>query len=386
MPATRDYYEILGVERTVDAEEIKRAYRRLAMKHHPDRNPGDADAEARFKEAAEAYEVLADAETRARYDRYGHQGLRGAGGPATHDFSRMNVEDIFSMFNDIFGGGGGSGRPRQRGPVRGYDLQTEVTIDLSDVLTGAERDVEFTRLDVCATCAGSGAREGTAPTPCATCGGQGRVMQQGLGGMFRIATTCPRCRGRGLTIDDPCPDCRGKGRVPTKRTISVKIPPGIHDGQAVRVRGEGEPPPPDGSTADPASSATLRGDLHVVVRVQPHRFFERDGDDLLLELPITCAQAALGAEIDAPGLDGDATVRVAPGTQFGDTVRIAGAGLPNLGNGRRGDLIAILKIVVPRRVSGKQKDLLRQLAEVEDTPVVGEDGGFWHKLRERFAG
>ncbi|RMH27649.1 MAG: molecular chaperone DnaJ [Planctomycetota bacterium] len=383
MPATRDYYEILGVERTADAEEIKRAYRRLAMKYHPDRNPDDAEAEARFKEAAEAYEVLSDASTRARYDRFGREGLRGAGGPATHDFSRMNVEDIFSMFTDIFGGGGfGGTRQRPRGPARGYDLQTEIEIDLEDVLRGAERDVAFTRLDVCGACAGSGARPGTSPSPCATCGGQGRVMQQGLGGMFRMATTCPRCRGRGVTIEDPCPDCRGKGRVPVKRTISVKIPPGIHDGQAVRIRGEGEPPPGDGAEAP----AGLRGDLHVVVRVRPHRFFERDGDDLLLELPITYSQAALGAEIDAPGLDGDATVRISPGTQFGDTVRVAGAGLPNLRTGRRGDLIAILKIVVPRKVSAKHKELLRELAEVEEAPVVGEDGGFWRKLRERFAG
>ena len=379
MPATRDYYEILGVERAADAEEIKRAYRRLAMKYHPDRNPGDADAEAKFKEAAEAYEVLSDAETRSRYDRFGREGLRGAGGPATHDFSRMNVEDIFSMFNDIFGGGGGAGRGRPRGPARGYDLETEVVIDLEDVLQGAERDVEFTRLDLCGTCGGTGAKPGTSPTACATCAGQGRVMQQGLGGMFRIATMCPRCRGRGVTIEDPCATCRGKGRVPTKRSISVKIPPGVHDGQAVRVRGEGEPPATDADGATPGE----RGDLHVVVRVRQHKFLERDGDDLLLELPVTYAQGALGAEIDAPGIDGPATVKIAPGTQFGDVYRVSGAGLPNLRSGRRGDLVAIVKVIVPRKISAKQKELLKQLAEIEEAPVVGEDGGFWRKLRDR---
>lgn len=385
MPTTRDYYEILSVERTADGEEIKRAYRRLAMKHHPDRNPDDADAEAKFKEGAEAYEVLSDDNTRARYDRYGHEGMRGAGGPATHDFNRMNVEDIFSMFNDIFsggGGGGGGGRRPSHGVARGYDLETAVTIELEDVLAGCERDVEFTRVDLCDTCKGSGAKPGTSPEQCTTCGGQGRVMQQGLGGMFRIATTCPACRGRGTVIAEPCSDCRGKGRVHIDRTLSVKIPAGIHHGQAVRVRGEGEPPAADISP----DGSGVRGDLHVAVHITPHEGLERDGDDLLLELPINYTQAALGAEIKVPTLEGEATVHLPAGAQFGSVCKVSGAGLPNLRTGRRGDLIAITKIVVPKKLGSKEKELLHQLAEIEEAPVLGENDSFWKKIKEKFTG
>lgn len=383
MPTTRDYYEILSVAKTADGEEIKRAYRRLAMKYHPDRNPGDAEAETKFKEAAEAYEVLSDPQTRARYDQFGHEGLRGAGGRATHDFSRMNVDDIFSMFNDIFGGANFSGvRGRQRGVARGFDLETEVKITLEEVLTGTEQEVEFTRVDVCDTCNGSGAKAGSHPKQCATCGGQGRVMQQGLGGMFRIATACPTCRGRGTVIEDPCDTCRGKGRVPKKRVISVKIPPGIHDGQAVRVRGEGEPPTPDVSP----EGAGVRGDLHVLVRVSDHKLFDREGDALLLDLPITYTQAALGAELDIPTLDSEATVRIPAGTQFGTTIRVSGEGLPNLRTGRRGDLIVVVKVVVPKKLSGREKELLRELAKEEDAPVIGDHNGFWQRLRNKIGG
>jgi molecular chaperone DnaJ len=218
MPITRDYYEVLSVERTASGEDIKRSYRRLAMKYHPDRNPGDADAESKFKEAAEAYEVLSDAERRSTYDRFGHAGLRGTPG---HDFRSMNPNDIFSMFEEIFGGSfGGAGRGRGRaggGVPRGYDLETEVEITLEEVLSGAERDVEFKRLDVCKTCEGSGAKAGSKPTKCSTCGGAGQVIQTGLGGMFRMQTTCPHCRGRGTVILDKCADCRGVGRVSVNR-------------------------------------------------------------------------------------------------------------------------------------------------------------------------
>jgi len=244
MSTTRDYYEVLGIVKGADGEEIKRSYRRLAMKHHPDRNPGDAEAESKFKECAEAYEVLSDDQKRTVYDQYGHEGLRGRGAAAGHDFNRMNVEDIFSMFNDIFGGqaqtrSGGGGR---RAAARGYDLETEVSLSLKDVLEGADREIEFTRLDVCQTCTGSGAKPGTDPVVCATCGGQGAVVQSGLGGMFRMQSVCPSCGGAGKVIKDKCTDCRGKGRTPKARTIEVKIPAGIRDGQAVRVAGEGEPP------------------------------------------------------------------------------------------------------------------------------------------------
>jgi len=378
MPTTRDYYEILSVERTADGDEIKRAYRRLAMKYHPDRNPNDPEAEAKFKEAAEAYEVLSDANTRQRYDQFGHEGLRGQGA-AAHDFSRMNVQDIFSMFNDIFGGGGGG---RQRGAARGYDLETEVSLTLNDVLTGAEREVEFTRLDVCDTCVGTGAKPGSKPVTCATCGGQGRVQQAGLGGMFRMVTACPHCGGRGKIVKDLCEACRGKGRQPRRRKLSVKIPPGISDGQAVRVQGEGEPPPPE---VAPGGEG-IRGDLHVVVRIKDHDLFAREGDHLLLEMPIGFTQAALGAEVKVPTLDGHETLKIPRATQYGAMFRITGQGLPNLRSGRRGDLVVVTKIEIPSKLSTKQEKLLRDVAETENVDVLPESQGFLKKMKDLLGG
>jgi molecular chaperone DnaJ len=383
MPITRDYYEVLSVERTASGEDIKRSYRRLAMKYHPDRNPGDADAESKFKEAAEAYEVLSDAERRSTYDRFGHAGLRGTPG---HDFRSMNPNDIFSMFEEIFGGSfGGAGRGRGRaggGVPRGYDLETEVEITLEEVLSGAERDVEFKRLDVCKMCEGSGAKAGSKPAKCSTCGGAGQVIQTGLGGMFRMQTTCPHCRGRGTVILDKCADCRGVGRVSVKRKLSVKLPAGIHDGQAVRVQGEGEPPPPE---ASPAGQG-IRGDLHVVVRVRDHERFERDGDDLLVALPVNFTQLALGANIESPSLDGARSIAVPPGTQHGAVFRVNGAGLPNLRSGRRGDLVAIVQLVVPRKLTEAQKTLLADYARTEDVEVGNVQESAWDKIKRKVKG
>ncbi len=387
MPTTRDYYEVLGVERTADGDEIKRAYRRLALKYHPDRNPDDAEAEAAFKECAAAYEILSDPEKRQRYDQFGHDAFRGAGS-AAHDFSRMNVDDIFSMFNDIFGGGGGFGgrggpRGRARGGVaRGYDLETEVKLDLNDVLSGAEREVEFTRLDVCDTCNGSGAKPGTEPEQCQTCGGHGKVQQQGLGGMFRMVTACPNCRGRGTIVKDKCDSCRGKGRVPRKRKINVKIPAGISDGQAVRVQGEGEPPPPEASP----TGAGVRGDLHVVVRVKEHTLFEREGDHLLLEMPISFTQASLGAEVEVPTLEEPTRLSIPKGTQFGTIFRIPGVGLPSLRGGKRGDMVVVTKIETPKKLTSKQEELLREFAKTEDKHVNPESHGFWKKITDLLGG
>lgn len=383
MPTTRDYYEILSVEKTASADEIKRSYRRLAMKFHPDRNPNDPEAEARFKECAEAYEVLSNAERRATYDRYGHAGLRGTPG---HDFRSMNVEDIFSMFNDIFGGsafgGGRSSAGRRGGVPRGYDLETEVEILLEEVFSGAERDVDFKRLDVCQTCEGSGAKPGTKPIPCSTCGGVGQVIQAGLGGMFRMQTTCPHCRGRGTVIVDKCPDCRGAGRISVKRKLSVKIPAGVHDGQAVRIGGEGEPPPPELS----ASGQGIRGDLHVVVRVSDHERFERDGDDLLLAVPINFTQLALGAQVNVPTIDGARQLTVPAGTQHGALFRVRDAGLPNLRNGKRGDLVAIIQLVVPKKLNESQKRLLGEYAKTEDVNVGIPQQSTWEKLKRAVKG
>lgn len=380
MPTTRDYYEVLSVERTADADEIKRAYRRLAMKYHPDRNPGDAEAEAAFKECAEAYEVLSDNQKRQIYDQYGHEGLRGRGA-AAHDFTRMNTEDIFSMFNDIFGGGGGRGRGGRR-VARGYDLETEVTIDMMDVLNGTTKDVEFTRLDVCDTCSGSGAKPGSTPETCATCGGQGKVQQAGLGGMFRMVTACPNCRGRGKIIKDKCETCRGKGRVSKSRSLSVKIPAGIQEGQVVRVQGEGEPPSPDISP----EGQGVRGDLHVVVRVKEHELYEREGDHLLFEMPIGFSQAALGAEIEVPTLEGKHTLKIPSGTQHGAIFRIRGEGTPNLRSGSRGDLIVVTKIEIPKKLSKQQEKILREFAETEDKSVLPESHGFLDKIRDMLGG
>jgi len=381
LTTTRDYYEILGVEKSADADEIKRAYRRLAMKYHPDRNPDDAEAESKFKECAEAYEILSDTEKRAQYDRFGHDAFKGRGA-AHHDFSRMDVDDIFSMFNDIFGGGGGGGfGGRGRGGqrvARGYDLETEVSVSLNDVLSGTTREVEFTRLDVCGTCTGTGAKPGTTPETCSTCGGQGKVQQAGLGGMFRMVTACPACRGTGTIVKEKCPDCSGKGRQSKKRKLTVKIPAGIQSGQAIRVQGEGEPPPREQSPRGDG----IRGDLHVVVRVEDHDLFEREGDHLLMEMPISFTQATLGAEVEVPTLEGQHALQIPKATQYGAMFRVHGEGLPNLRTGRRGDLVIVTKIETPKKLTKKQEQLLREFAETEDHKVNPESHGFWSKIKD----
>src|SRR5690348_4494989 len=317
----RDYYEILGVAKTSSGEEIKRAYRRLAMKYHPDRNDGEGkhEAEIRFKECAEAYEVLSDDQKRARYDQYGHQGVQGA-----HDFSHMDVGDIFSMFNDIFGGAlgggfGGRGAGHQRSH-RGFDLETQVELTLEEVATGAERTIEFEKQDVCETCKGTGAKPGSPPVVCVQCGGQGRIAQQGFGGMFRMVTTCPNCRGRGTVVRDHCPACRGSGRQMKQRVVSVKIPAGVHEGQAVRIAGEGEP----GENGAPP------GDLHCYIAIKPHPIFTRHHNDIVCQVPISFTQAALGASIEVPTLKGREQLEVPAGTQHGEVFKLKGKGLPDL--------------------------------------------------------
>ncbi len=366
----RDYYEILGVSRDASGDEIKRAYRQAALKHHPDRNPGDAEAEARFKEAAEAYEVLSDPEKRQRYDRFGHRGLSGA---AMHDFSHMGVQDIFSMFEDIFGGGifGGA----RRG---GVDLQAEVELTLAEVATGVERTVEFDRNDYCDRCSGSGAEPGSKRRTCTQCGGYGQVEQQtGFSVLFgRVVTTCPVCRGRGTLITSPCQSCKGRGRMPKRRVLNIKIPPGIDDGQVVRVPGEGEP----------GEDGAARGDFHCVVRVRPHPFFERHGADLLCRVPVSFTQAALGATIEVPTLDGREQVTLERGTQFGALIRLAGKGLPSLRTRRRGELVVQVVVEIPRKLNRRQEELLREFAATEDKTVLPESKSFFEKLAEFFAG
>jgi len=369
----RDYYEVLGIDRDASADEIKRAYRKAAMKYHPDRAGDLPEAETRFKEAAEAYEVLSDADKRARYDRFGHEGLSGFAG---HDFSRMRPDDIFSIFGDLFGDffGGDVGGRRS---ARGVDLQTEVSITLADVATGAERSIEFTRNDHCDNCSGKGAEPGSRVDTCETCGGYGQVERSTGMGFFstRVVTACPHCRGRGKTFRQACSACKGSGHVPKRRVVTVKVPPGIFDGQAIRLRGEGEP-------GDPGSG---RGDLHCYVRVQEHPFLQRHRNDLLCDVPLSFTQAALGAEIEVPTLTGKAEVKIPAGVQHGEMLRLTRAGLPDIRSGRPGDQIVRVLVEIPRSLNSKQKELLRQFAETEDKKVLPESKGFFDRLRDYLA-
>jgi molecular chaperone DnaJ len=376
----RDYYEILGVIRTASGEEIKRAYRRLAMKYHPDRNNGSekAEAEARFKECSEAYEVLSDDNKRRRYDQFGHEGIRGQ-----HDFSHMDVSDIFSMFDEIFGGGafGGFGQ-RTRGPAgraraaRGYDLETQVELTFNEVATGAEKTIEFERQDPCDNCKGTGAKPGTSPVVCVQCGGQGRIAQQGFGGMFRMVTTCPNCRGRGSVVRDHCPACGGTGKQLRKRVVTVKIPAGVHEGQAVRIVGEGEP----------GEQGAAAGDLHCYITIRPHPMFTRHNNDLVCQVPISFTQAALGGEIEVPTLNGTEKLSLPPGTQHGEVFKLKGKGLPDIRSYRSGDQVVQMIIEIPRKLSEQQKQLLREFAETEDHSVMPQRRSFLDRLKDMITG
>ena len=383
MSVERDYYEVLSIERAANGDEIKRAYRRMAMKWHPDRNPGDPKAEIEFKACAEAYEVLSDPERKGLYDKHGHAGLRQTPG---HDFSRMRPDDIFSIFTDIFGGGGGGSRGGRRAPSRGYDLETSVEITLNDVLTGKEVEVNFTRRDVCNTCEGSGAKPGTKPIKCPTCAGSGQVAHAGLGGMFRMVTTCPNCRGRGQIITEVCHDCRDAGRVAKRRNLKIKIPAGISDGQVIRVGGEGEPSPHE---ADPAGKGP-RGDLHVGVQVTEHEIFERVEDDLISTRDVSFALAALGGTTSVETLEGPHTLEIPRGTQHGKILVIEGAGLPHLRSPSvRGDLRIGVCIDVPTKLSAEQRELLEQFAKTQSNPqeelrTAGK--GVWKKIKDTISG
>jgi len=374
--AKRDYYEVLGVGKTASADEIKRAYRRMAMKYHPDKNPDNKEAEAKFKECAEAYDVLSDAEKRKRYDQFGHEGLRGAG---MHDFSRMNVEDIFSMFglDDFFGGIFGGGRRRsshRAGPARGYDLETSVVLTLNDIAKGSEKTIEFTRQDRCLECSGSGSAKGSKPARCSACGGTGQVTRGG--GFFQMVSSCPQCRGSGEVITNACKKCKGTGRIPKKRTISVKIPAGVHEGQAIRVAGEGEP----GRKSGP------NGDLYCYVRVKPHEFLQRDGNDLIAIVPISFTQASLGATIEVPSLNGTRQLKVPAGTQYGSIFRIKGQGLPNMRTHRTGDELVQIIIETPAKLNANQEELLREFAKTENKSVSPKSQGFFEKLKKNLGG
>lgn len=365
-----DFYEVLGVAKDASPEEIKRAYRQAAMKHHPDRNKGDAEAERKFKEAAEAYEVLSDPEKRGRYDRFGHAGL---GGVAGHDFSHMRPDDIFSVFGDIFGDifempfGG-------RRSDRGVDLQTEIILSLADVAKETERSIEFTRSDFCDRCGGKGAEPGTKVDSCKTCGGYGQVERTSGMGFFstRIVTVCPDCRGQGSRFSKACKDCKGSGRTPKRRVVSIKVPAGVQDGQVIRLRGEGEP----------ADTGSTRGDLHCYIRVEQHPFLQRHGNDLLCDVPISFTQAALGTKLEVPTLDGREEVTIPAGTQHGEMFRLSGKGLPDMRSRKPGHQVVRVLIEIPQRLNSHQEELLRQFAKTEDRNVMPESKGFIDKLKD----
>ncbi|MEN6559796.1 MAG: molecular chaperone DnaJ [Acidobacteriota bacterium] len=370
--ADRDYYQVLGVPRDAPAEDIKRAYRQMAMKHHPDRNPGSKEAEERFKEAAEAYSVLGDAEKRSVYDRFGRDGLRGQGFSGFDTSVFEGFEDILgNLFGfgigDLFGGGRSRARSR-RSP--GRDLALEIEIGLEEAAAGVEREIKLTRAEACPACGGSKRKPGTRPAACPSCGGQGQLrIQQGF---FTMARTCPRCQGSGEINASPCESCQGKGHVREKRTLKVRIPAGVEDGSRLRLVGEGEA----GDEGMPA------GDLYVVTRVRKHPFFEREGGDLACEIAISFTQAALGARIEIPTLEGPEVLRIPPGTQPGETLRLKGRGVRDVAGRRKGDLFVRIRIKTPGDLSKEQKALLAKLAELRGEDIEAVDKSVVHRLKD----
>ncbi len=375
--AKRDYYEILGVERTVDAEEIKKAYRKLAVKYHPDKNPGDHTAEERFKELGEAYEALSDPQKRAAYDQYGHAAFdprqRAGRGGGFHD-----PFDIFreafgggaggSIFENLFGGGGGE----RSGPQRGDDLRYDLEITLEEAATGLEKEITVSKLDRCETCGGAGAEKGSSVKTCATCGGRGQVMMSR--GIFSIAQTCPHCKGQGRILEKPCKSCHGEGRREKTSKIKLKIPAGVDSGNRLRSSGNGEA----GFRGGP------QGDLYVILHVAAHEIFQRDGDDLHCEVPVSFIQAALGSEIEVPTLEGKSVIKIPAGTQSGAVFRVKGRGIKNLQGYGHGDLHARMQVEVPTRLSTEQKAKLQEFAALCNGQEAPMAQSFFEKAKKFF--
>ena len=367
----QDYYELLGVERDANPDELKKAFRKAALKYHPDRNPGDERAEVKFKEAAEAYDILSDPERRARYDRYGHAGVDALGHTEFTGF-----EDIFSHFTDIFGGGvfddlfgrRTAGTAWQRGTHR----RIQVDLSLEEAASGVDQTIEVSRLGLCDTCGGSGGRAGTGPTACPYCHGSGSVQQRR--GFFIMSQTCPHCQGEGRIITDPCPGCDGAGRRQVRVKVDLHIPAGVADGQRLVCRGEGDIGP----------NGAPRGDLYCDIRIKPHTIFERHGDDILCEVPISFTQAALGADIEVPTLNGKAQVRIPKGTQSDRVFRLAGQGMPSLNGRSRGSQLVRVFIETPRSLTREQEELLRKFAETESVNVTPRRKSFFEKVKKYF--
>jgi molecular chaperone DnaJ len=376
MAGKRDYYEVLGVERSASDKNIAEAYRKLAMKYHPDRNPGNDEAVVQFKEAAEAFEVLSNRDKRDRYDRYGHDGIDGPGGGSPHF---RDVGDIFATFGDIFGeglfgdlfGGGGRGRGRSRVHA-GADVRCDVVLELREAAQGATKSVDFDRHEFCSVCSGTGAKAGTKPERCGYCGGRGHVVQST--GIFSVQTTCPSCRGSGTIIREPCPKCQGSGVEVAHVTREVKIPAGVDNQTRLRMQGEGEP----------SASGGPRGDCYCFITVKEHPFFHRDGQNLICQVPISYTQAALGAKLEIPTIDGREELSMPAGTQNGDVFRVKGQGMPDLRHRRHGDLLVQVFIEVPKRLTPDHERVLRELADIENKNVSPQRKSFFGKLKDYF--
>ena len=361
MADKRDYYEVLGVARDATADQIKSAYRKLAMKYHPDRNPGDKAAEEKFKEAAEAYDVLHDPEKRQRYDQFGHQAFEGGGGG--YGAGGMSMDDIFSMFGDLFGGRGGGHFGG------GDDMTMELDIDFDEALFGSERTIDLTLPDACPSCHGTGAADGAKRVTCPTCGGHGQVI--GGNGFFQVRQTCPKCGGSGSVIEKPCPTCRGSGQVRTPRKLTLRIPRGVDTGSRLRLGGKG--------------AGGLRGgepgDLYVVLRVRDSEIFEREGVDLAVDVPVSPLLAAVGGTVDIPTPDGMAQLKLAAGTPNGKLLRLRGKGMPDLRGGPQGDLLARIVFEVPQRLTGRQRSAMEDLAKSLDASNFPEARAFADKVK-----
>jgi len=373
MSEKRDYYEVLGVPKSASDDDVKRSYRKLALQHHPDRNPGDPEAEKRFKEAAEAYDVLGDPEKRARYDQFGHAGFGQGGFGGGTRFT--NVEDIFEAFGDIFGGGifGDlfGGRRSRSGPRPGRDLRIVLDLTLEEIDQGVSRTVSIKRQEHCGTCRGSGARPGTSPVACATCGGRGQVHRSQ--GFFTMASPCPRCRGAGKVIESPCSDCRGAGLVANKSDVDLQVPAGVEDGMRLRVPGGG----------DAGEPGAPRGDLYCIIREHEHKIFQRSGPDLMTEVPFSFAQLALGDKVEIPTLRGRVEMSIPAGTQSGKVFRLRAQGLPALDGGARGDQLVRVFIETPRKLTDRQKELLREFAQIESEKTGSKS--FFEKIADYFS-
>ncbi len=382
MSEKRDYYEVLGLDKGAEEQEIKRAYRKMAKKYHPDLNQGDAEAEKKFKEVSEAYEVLSDPEKKSIYDRFGHDGLSGqAGGSGFGGFGGGGYSGGFGGFEDIFGdifgdmfGGGASGR--RRGPVRGADIQVNVNLTFEEAAFGVEKEIRVNRDEGCTVCDGSGAKPGTEKKTCPTCHGTGEVQQvhrTPFGQMVRSGV-CPTCHGSGEIIDDPCTKCHGSGKETKAKTFTVDIPAGVYTGAYIPLRGEGEL----GDKGGP------RGDLLVHINVQPHSIFERDGDDIRCEVPISFVEAALGGDIDVPTLNGTMKYNIPEGTQTGTVFRFKGKGIKNVRTGRPGNQYVKVKVVVPKKMTDSQKNKLKEFADSMGEDIKAEKKGFFDKIKEKF--